>query len=90
MADSRLIWDFTRRFDLDLHGGVLGTNGSDELRYSYGIGLNYLLRKNLRIGVGYNFSGFEEDDLDREGYNSEGVYFGLQYKFDEDMFGWLE
>ena len=29
------------------------------------------------------------DDLDPEGYNVEGLYIGLEYKFDEDDLGWL-
>ncbi len=89
MIDSRWTKDITRRIDLDLHGGILGTNGTDQMRYSLGLGVNYLVRKNLRIGLGYNFTGFEEDDLDSQGYNAQGVHFGIQYKFDEDMFGWL-
>jgi len=43
----------------------------------------------MRIGVGYNIKGFEDKDLDSEGYNKQGVYIGLQYKFDEKNLGWL-
>ncbi|EKF75939.1 hypothetical protein A11A3_00555 [Alcanivorax hongdengensis A-11-3] len=89
VADGRIIWDMTRRFDLDLHGGVLTTQGWDEQRYSYGIAVNALVRRNLRMGIGYNAAGFRDNDLDPEGYNAEGVYVGLEYKFDEDDLGWL-
>lgn len=89
VADGRIIWDISRRFDLDLHGGALTTEGVSERRYSYGVGVNALVRRNLRMGVGYNFSGFRDDDLDPEGYNVEGLYIGLEYKFDEDDLGWL-
>ena len=89
MADGRIIWDMTRRFDLDLHAGAITTDGVDERRYSYGFTVNALIRRNLRMGVGYNFQGFRDADLDPEGYNAEGVYVGLEYKFDEDDLGWL-
>ena len=89
IVDGRLIWDINNRWDIDVHGGVLGTDSMNEMQYSAGIGVNYLVRENLRIGGGYNVSGFEEDDLDTEGYNKEGVYLGLQYKFDEKSLNWL-
>ncbi|WP_290524083.1 hypothetical protein [Alcanivorax sp.] len=89
VADGRIIWDMTRRFDLDLHAGAITTEGVAERRFSYGFTVNALIRRNLRMGVGYNFQGFRDDDLDPEGYNAEGVYVGLEYKFDEDDLGWL-
>ncbi|WP_290502766.1 hypothetical protein [Alcanivorax sp.] len=89
VADGRIIWDMTRRFDLDVHAGALTTEGVEERRYSFGVGVNALIRRNLRMGVGYNFTGFRDDDLDPEGYNVEGLYVGLEYKFDEDDLGWL-
>jgi len=89
VADGRIIWDITRRFDLDLHGGAITTEGVKERRYSYGFTVNALVRRNLRMGVGYNFTGFRDDDLDPEGYNAEGVFVGLEYKFDEDDLSWL-
>lgn len=90
VMDARLIWDISRRFDFDIHSGVLGTNGFDETAYSFGLGVNFLVRKGLRVGVGYNLSGFDEGDLDTEGYNRQGIYMHAEYKFDEDMFRWLE
>ena len=89
VMDGRFIWDITNRWDTDVHGGLLATSGFDELQYSAGLGINYLVKRNLRVGVGYNFKGFEEDDLDSEGYNKQGVYVGLQYKVDENSLGWL-
>lgn len=89
LFDGRVIWDITKRWDLDVHGGVLGTDGFAEQQYAFGIGANYLVRENLRVGVGYNAIGFTEDDLDVQGYNKEGIYFDFKYKFDENLFDWL-
>ncbi len=89
VMDGRFIWDITNRFDGDVHGGLMGTNGFGEIQYSAGMGINYLMKKNLRVGAGYNFKGFEDDDLDAEGYNKQGVYIGLQYKVDESSLDWL-
>ncbi len=89
VMDGRFIWDITNRIDGDVHGGLLGTNSFGEIQYSAGMGLNYLVKKNLRVGAGYNFKGFEDNDLDAEGYNKQGVYVGLQYKVDENSLNWL-
>jgi opacity protein-like surface antigen len=89
LADGRLIWDINKRFDADIHGGILATDGLRERQYSAGLGINYLVKQNMRVGAGYNIKGFEDDDLDSEGYNKQGVYVGMQYKFDEKNLGWL-
>ncbi len=89
LMDGRLIWDINKRFDADLHGGMLSTDSFRERQYSAGLGVNYLLQQNMRVGAGYNIKGFEDEDLDSEGYNKQGVYIGLQYKFDEKNLGWL-
>ena len=89
VLDGRLTWDLTNRLDVDVHAGVLATDGMGEQQYSFGAGINYLVRKNLRVGVGYNLTGFEDEDLDPESYNDEGLYVGLKYKFDENSLNWL-
>jgi hypothetical protein len=89
VLDARYIWDINSRWDADMHGGILATDSLSEQQYAAGVGLNYLLKKNLRIGGGYNVKGFTEDDLDSEGYNKQGVYVGLQYKVDENSLSWL-
>ncbi len=89
VLDGRLTWDITNRFDIDLRGGALATDGAGETLYSLGAGVNYLVKENLRLGVGYNVVGFKDEDLDPENYNDEGLYIGLQYKFDENSLNWL-
>ncbi|MCG3865476.1 MULTISPECIES: hypothetical protein [unclassified Photobacterium] len=87
--DGRIIYYLNRRWDLDLHAGVLGTDGLSSRRYSYGLGINYLVMKNLRAGIGYNVIGFDDSDLDPQGYNLQGFYFNVMFKLDEGLFGWL-
>ena len=89
VLDGRYIWDITSRWDADVHGGILATDSLSEKQYAAGIGVNFLVKKNLRIGGGYNVRGFKEEDLDSEGYNKQGIYIGLQYKVDENSLDWL-
>jgi len=89
ILDGRVTWDITNRLDVDVHAGILGTNGLQEKNYSVGAGVNYLVRKNLQVGLGYNVKGFKDDDLDPDNFNDKGVYLGLKYKFDENSLNWL-
>ena len=89
LVGGRLSWGINRRWDIDLRMGLLSADLGEDLRHSVGVGANYLINKNLRFGLGFNFVGFRDDDLDAQKYHAEGVYFGLQYKFDESLFEWL-
>jgi len=49
--------------------------------------VGYLLRTNLWLSAGYNFSGFSADrQLQGYEYTQPGVYLRLRFKFDEDLF----
>ncbi len=89
IIDGRAIYYINRRWDLDLNAGVLGTDWFDSRRYSFGFGVNYLVMKNVRAGLGYNLIGFDDKDLDPQGYNLQGVNFDIMLKLDEGLFGWL-
>ena len=89
MADARAQWEVTDRLSLDVHGGLLGTNGFTEKNYSAGAGVNFNVMDNLQIGAGYNIAGFVDKELDPDGRNAKGAYFGLQLKADEALFNWL-
>ena len=89
IADGRVIWGVTRRLDIDVRAGIMSARDENEQRFSYGISANYLIRKNLRMGVGYNVRGFKDNDLDPEGYNAQGLHIGLDYKISADDFAWI-
>ncbi|MBI9073835.1 MAG: DUF11 domain-containing protein [Desulfatibacillum sp.] len=88
LGGARIIIDITEWLDFDIHGGAMNTNG-DSTRYSGGAAIFFNAFKNTRLGVGYNFAGFTDDDLDPERYYAEGLFLGLSYKFDESLFEWL-
>jgi len=90
LADARLTFDLYRRLELDLQAGWLGVGDGGGNRYSMGARMAWLVNRNIRLGVGYNVIGFREEDLDENGYNEKGLHLGLQLKFDEDWFRWLE
>lgn len=88
LADGRILWDISDRFSFDIHGGLLNSSDADTA-YSLGAGVGFNVIDNVRLGAGYNFIGFSDNDLDSEGFNAQGGYVGLQLKADEALFGWL-
>ena len=64
---------------------VSGQHGANQ--YAYGAEVGRLLRQNLWLSAGYNFSGFEGDrDLSGYEYTQQGIFLRLRFKFDEDLF----
>jgi hypothetical protein len=83
---GRVVWDITEHWDL----GVLvaeqaGRSGARQR--AAGIEAGYLLRQNLWLSAGFNWSGFAGDaDLVGYEYTRSGVYLRLRFKFDENLF----
>jgi len=45
------------------------------------------------VSLGYNLTGFRDEDLDTDEIYNDGLLLGIHWKFDEEMFhrigGWL-
>jgi len=87
LFDAKSNFELNDRFDFDLHGGVLASDGFSERSYSAGAGINFFLTDNWRLGAGYNFKGFEDKDLDSDKQNADGFFVKLQLKVHENLFG---
>jgi opacity protein-like surface antigen len=85
MADAGINFDLSEKLSADVHAGVLSTDDGTK-QYAYGAGVKVAVAENWRLGVGYNFSGFNDDDLDSTNANRAGTYMNLQAKIGEDMF----
>ena len=47
------------------------------------------LRKNFRLGLGYNLAGLRDRDLASDGTTARGVFVRFALKFDEKLLsGW--
>lgn len=78
-----------KRWGMNIRSGML-TSFSSSDRFSFGLGADYLVRKNIRIAMGYQLTGFRDRDLDAQRYYGQGLRLGLQWKFDESLFRFLE
>ena len=56
-------------------------------RYLAGIEAGYLLATNLWVSAGYNFMGYQDDELANTSSTGEGAYLRFRFKFDENLFG---
>ena len=94
LASSRISVEIARRWEVDIGAGVLATGegrglGADDLAWSAGAGLSWVAMHNLALTARWNAIGFSDPDLDSAGLNEAGWRIGMQYKFDEEAFRWL-
>jgi hypothetical protein len=84
---GRVTYDITNRWSL----GAIGTMLRDQFgsrQYAYGLEVGYVVVDNLWVTLGYNWRGFNTDDLTFTGneYTNRGWVLGVRYKFDETLF----
>ncbi len=69
----RADWHFTHRWDALIEARLLDLPDAQDQRAGTLLGLYRHVGKNLKIGVGYNFTDFS-DDLTDQSFNSQGVF----------------
>jgi uncharacterized repeat protein (TIGR01451 family) len=86
LLGGRASYDLTRRWDIGVNANTLVSGDGRQQQYAFGPEIGFLIRNNLRIGVGYNVVGFRDADLAADGYTNPGVFLNLRLKFDETLF----
>ncbi len=86
LLGSRISYELTDKWDIGLTGSILFAQDFESVKFGLGPEIGYTVRQNLRIGLGYNFFGFEDRDLRGQDYTSHGLYMALRLKFDEGLF----
>ena len=76
--------DISSQFDLGVHAHTLYSVSGDNYKYSTGVSAGWSMAKNIWLSVGYNFDGFEDEDLSAAGYTATGPYIRFRLKFDSD------
>jgi hypothetical protein len=86
LVSGRVVYDITENWDIGVLGSTFrGQTGANQ--YAWGMEVGRLLRQNLWLSAGYNWSGFTGDrDLNGYEYTQQGVFVRLRFKFDEDLF----
>ncbi|MGP4787591.1 hypothetical protein ACTXGJ_00515 [Psychrobacter sp. 1Y11] len=83
---GRGLYDLTERWDIGLQAGTYWNEQANDMSYMLGAEVGYSPMTNLWLSLGYNFMGFEDDDIAYDDTTQEGAYFRLRFKFDEDLF----
>ena len=83
---ARGLYDISERWDFGLQAGTYWNKQADDLAYLVGAEVGYSPMTNLWLSLGYNFMGFEDEDIAYDDTTIEGAYFRLRFKFDEELF----
>lgn len=83
LVGGRVMYDVTERWDAGVVGNTLFGGGSQQ--YGVGVETGYALIDNLWLSLGYNVTGFSDDDLVDSDYTRQGVYLRIRFKFDEKL-----
>ena len=72
----RADWHFTHRWDALIEGRLLDLPDAQDQRTGALLGLYRHIGKNIKVGVGYNFTDFS-DDLTDQSFDSQGVFINF-------------
>ena len=86
MVSGRAMYDINERWDAGIHSGLLWSDVSDGKRLLVGGEVGYLVAANLWLSGGYNYSGYEDEDLVDSDTTVKGPYLRMRFKFDENLF----
>ena len=87
LVSGRATHDLTKEWDVGVAASVMGSPDGATQQYAFGVECGYLLIKNVWASVGYNFTGFSDQDLTGSNYTSMGLYMRLRIKLDEHNLG---
>jgi uncharacterized repeat protein (TIGR01451 family) len=77
-------YDVTEHIDLGLNGSVIYSGSSDTMNYAYGPSIGVSPIDNVWISLGYNVTGFKDDDFSAAEYSQKGAYLKFRLKFDQN------
>jgi hypothetical protein len=86
LLSGRATYDITENWDISYMASVMkGLKGDRGQQFASGVEVGYLLRQDLWLSAGYNWTGFSDRDLTSGEYTNRGAYIRLRFKFDENL-----
>ncbi len=76
-------YDLNRRWDIGLHASVLHSWNAGQLDYRTGVSVGHALAKNMWLSLGYNLTGFSDEDFSAAEYTAAGPFVKFRLKFDQ-------
>ena len=72
------------RWDLGAHARRLHGYQVNQTQQGYGVSVGWIPKTNVWLGLGYNFSGFVDDDFSAANFTAQGVYLKMRFKADQE------
>ncbi|MEP1150603.1 MAG: OmpA family protein [Balneola sp.] len=86
LLSGRALYDIDDKWDAGINASLLANSDFTTKDYGLGVEVGFLVATNLRLAAGYNFFGYDDQDLVANNYTQKGAYIGFSYKFDERLF----
>ena len=86
LISGRVIYDIDEKWDAGINTSLLANSDFTTKDYGLGVEAGFLIATNLRLATGFNFFGYDDQDLVSNNYTQKGAYLGFSYKFDERLF----
>lgn len=84
----RTEWSWVKDWSLAVDLRAIVGQKTNELKTGSHVEVNYVLKRNMQIGVGYIFNYYEDTDFAILDYYSNRIFINMNIKFSEDMFNW--
>ncbi|MEO0786351.1 MAG: hypothetical protein AAFY10_11690, partial [Pseudomonadota bacterium] len=84
LIGAELRHDISERVDVGIHGMLMHSGASGTREFSIGPSVGFSPREDIWMSIGYNFTGFQDDDFEAAEYADQGIYLKLRLKFDQD------
>ncbi|HSG90739.1 MAG TPA: cadherin domain-containing protein [Pseudomonadales bacterium] len=83
LAGAEYRYDLSKRWDFGLHGNVLNSWSAGVADYRSGVSLGHTPMRNVWVSVGYNFTGFHDEDFEGADYMAQGPFVKFRFKVDQ-------
>ncbi|XOV89363.1 MAG: OmpA family protein [Pseudomonadota bacterium] len=75
--------DMNNKWDLGVQTSMYNSYAAGASDTSFGVSVGYNMAHNVWMSLGYNFSGFHDEDFSASEYTAKGVYLKYRVKFDQ-------
>jgi uncharacterized repeat protein (TIGR01451 family) len=77
-------YDIKPKWDVGFLANRMHSWSSNVYSRSFGVETGWLLATNMWVSVGYNFTGFYDQDFTANHYTAKGLFVRFRFKFDQD------
>ncbi|HEY3645890.1 MAG TPA: hypothetical protein VGM16_11185, partial [Gammaproteobacteria bacterium] len=81
---GELRYDIKPKWDVGFLASREHSYSAGTVQYSYGVETGWQAATNTWVSLGYNFSGFYDQDFTANHYTAKGIFLRFRFKFDQD------